>query len=90
MIFNLVDMKFSRLVIKTCAATIERKGEISPPVADLLRRLVNARWPTDPAFAGFWGREPNGIQYAAADRFHHCRLWNAGSPDQVGRRRPRV
>ena len=26
-----------------------------------------------------------GIQYAAAYRFNHCRLWNTGSPGQAGR-----
>jgi len=26
-----------------------------------------------------------GIQYAAADRFHHWRLWNTGSPGRAGR-----
>ena len=29
-----------------------------------------------------------GVQYAAASRFEHCRLWNTGSPGQAGRRRP--
>jgi hypothetical protein len=30
-----------------------------------------------------------GIQYAAASRLKHNRLWNTGSPDQVGRRQRR-
>ena len=29
-----------------------------------------------------------GIQYAAAFRFNHWRLWNTGSPGQAGRRHP--
>jgi hypothetical protein len=31
-------------------------------------------------------REKRVIQYAAASRLMHCRLWNTGSPGQAGRR----
>jgi len=30
-------------------------------------------------------RLDRGIQYAATSRLEHDRLWNTGSPDQVGR-----
>jgi len=35
-------------------------------------------------------RLDRGIQYAAAPRFNHCRLWNTGSPGQAGRWQPCV
>ena len=83
-----IDRSAERPWIARCAAMT---GGAS---ASSSKYPVIPRDPATPSFAGaqVQGRRSfsvggkRGIQYAAASRLNHSRLWNTGSPGQAGRR----